>query len=611
MEENQKENTKLADKTKSENSTRLDLKKLEDYKQDDTSELENSINPTENDQKLIKTIEKPQSPKIKPPKKSSLKNQEHSKSKTHQMNPSLLQESTPINKSSHSKLIKYFFSEISLEEFKNRLSSNENYIKEQLSTEISYKDLISKLLSLSRIVPRPEHILVFPREIQDLLITDRNQSSHSKSPKKPSKVIKNPKTLLDHPKCSYSIFIQACINWYNVIHFSKDLKSKLRVSIKEYEEIKHKMLPNEDMTFINSLIRTLKVQLKKVEETSIKSIGTFTFDDRGRNGAHEIFLYYSKLKYIENNIETKEKKFDVLKMQSFIEFCQDFGILDTGRGFEKGWIFKDQAEELFIYNCDGKKDMHEYQFIQALEQLAVRYFNEEYDRNFNTNWKGLEGGEKILKLFEVLNFNEPSLYAKRMKYYKVKQNNGGTNKTSFSKREYSDNDFSGSHANSVSRGKSLFPLESNIPSISQSKKTSLSPRITRKHILHQSTNPKGTTSKHNFNNQISKIIKRPQQTLEPTSNISLQQYNKNSKPEQDNEFIKLINKDSSEEDFPKAKNSNLISGLSNSISHKILKRADELGKFSKKQEDDRLKQIFKYADDKAERNMNFTRKYKK
>lgn len=606
IEDKQSEAVKQTEKTKSEFSTRIDLKKLEDYKQDDSSELENSTNAIENGQKLTKTLEKPQSPNTKPNKKSSSKSHEHSKTKTHQSDPTpLLASVNSIIPSSHTKLIKYTFSDISLEEFKNRLSSNENLIKEYLSTEIPYKDLISKLLSISRIVPKPEHILVFPREIHDLLSIDLSQSSHSKSPIKINRTAKNPSIFSDHLKCSYPIFIQACINWYNVVHFSKDLKSKLLVSIKEYEEIKNKMIQNEDMTFINSLIRTLKIQLKKVIETSLKFSRNLTLDDRGRYGAHEIFLYYSKQKHIKNDVETKPKtkKIEVLKMQIFIEFCEDFSILKARQGFEEGWILRDQAEELFMGNCDGKNDMHEYQFIQALEQLAVKYFDEEYDRSFKTNWKDLERGEKLLRLFEVLNFNEPSLYAKRMKNYKVKQDKAGTNKTSFSKREYSDNGFSGSHALSVSRGKSLFPLESNIPSVSQSKKTSLSPRIVHKPVYHHNTHPKGQTINNDF-------IKRPPPTFGPTEKPTKEEL-KNTKSEQDNDFMKFISKDSSEEDILKAKNQPFASSLSNSISHKILKRADELGKFSKKQEDDRLKQIFKYADDKAEKNMNFTRKYKK
>ena len=72
-------------------------------------------------------------------------------------------------------------------------------------------------------------------------------------------------------------------------------------------------------------------------------------------------------------------------------------------------------------------------------------------------------------------------------------------------------------------------------------------------------------------------------------------------------MMNLIKENSSEEEF-EGKGLFGSNNLGNSISSKILKRADELEKVHKISEDQRLKRLFQAADEKLEKSQKFARK---
>ena len=144
--------------------------------------------------------------------------------------------------------------------------------------------------------------------------------------------------------------------------------------------MKSKMLPNEDHTFIDSLISTLKTQLKKLMENALKNNQIVSFEEKARNGAHEVFLYYSKLMNTIGNSGTvfTKKKFEFINLSKFLQFSKDFGILEE-KNSNKYKAKTENFEKIFEKNSDPKKQMYEYQFFSALENVSLIFFDEEYD----------------------------------------------------------------------------------------------------------------------------------------------------------------------------------------------------------------------------------------
>ena len=78
--------------------------------------------------------------------------------------------------------------------------------------------------------------------------------------------------------------------------------------------------------------------------------------------------------------------------------------------------------------------------------------------------------------------------------------------------------------------------------------------------------------------------------------------------EPDADIMKLISENSSSDEFITKTPKN---PLMNSISAKILQRADELTKAAKIEENQKMKGLLKMADEKAEKNSKYTRKLNK
>ena len=460
------------------------------------------------------------------------------------------------------KMIRYKFEDLTLHEFQRRVQMKEALIREKIGTNAPIKSLLTQLMCSCRIIPRPDDIQLFPKELAKAL---SNISINKKKPKKKNLTAKNNEPSDRTNSLNYDTFYAALNTWYTIIHFPKDLKSKLALSIKDYENMKLKMLPNEDHTFIDSLISTLKSQLKKLNETSMKLNENYNIEERGRNGAHEIFIFYSRLLVTSGNttIEHNNSQPEVLFLPKFLKFTRDFGVLEEHKNENKNRIKVATLEEIYDKNSNPKKDMHEYQFFQALEDISIVFFDEEYDGINKTHWKSLPDSEKIIKLYEILGFHEPSIYSKKVKANKLSPDYINTDRNT---------------GNNTSKNTSFTP------------KTIVAP------ILYEK----------NQNRKIAEIESKDKKKFkdEPVTWEKLSKMEN----EADYDVLKYIDESSSNDEL---KGKNQIDSnshkLASSISAKALKRAEELSKVGKKKEDERLKQIFKIADEKAEKNLRFTR----
>lgn len=465
--------------------------------------------------------------------KKSKKKQVIKKKQTESMS-SLADISKNLTFTTNNKLIRYKFEDLTLTEFQKRLDAKDYIISEKLDQRYNPKQLLVELLSLCRIVPKPEEVQVFAKEV---------------------KKVKEKLNLL--------LFRKTCESWFNEIHFPKDLKSKLVVSIKEYETMKSKMMPNEDPTFIDSLITMLKSQLRKILELAGKESLLSSLDERCRSGCHEVFMYYCKnpQNQAASSLEVR-KKFDSITLAKFIKFSEDFGILENHKNPEKNRIKSRNVEEIFEKNSNSKKDMHEYQFFQALENVSLIFFDENYDIVHKTQWKSLQDDQKVVKFFEVLGFHEPSVFNRKMKGNKFTDLN--------SLLKYS---FDVSHSQNFTP-KSRIKAQSTERTLSKIYSDS---KLTQK--------PE-------------KLYKDKPVTWDQLANTENQDY----------DLMNLINEASSEED---QEPSAALKKSGNTISEKILQRASELTKQVKKQESEKLRHLLKIAENRNEKQINITKKFRK
>lgn len=449
------------------------------------------------------------------------------------------------------KFILYKLEDITLQEFQKRIQSKQEKLIENLASARRISSLLVELMSACKIVPKPADIPMFVTQLSKAQCKNLFRNSKSKH-KKAKKTI----NLNDHP-VTFEIFFEALKLWYSKIHFPSDLQSKLALSVKEYENIKLKMLPNEDQSFIDSLISTLKGQLRKINETSVKPNEKLSLEEKGRNGAHEIFLYYSN-----QNEDLSRKGLELMILPKFLQFTKDFSVVEEHKNPSKNRIKIEVVEEIFEKCSNPKRDMHEYQFFEALEELSLVFFDEEFDQANRTHWGGLPDKEKVIKFYEVLGLHEPAIYMKKVK--------GSRFQDSFN--EKSNNN--------------------------ESKLTSFTPKVLALQGLIEKSPQKNLTEiiknpKHLKTTESQKLLKEIPVTWEKLNNMK-------SDPEYN--LLKFIDETSNEEPEKKGKK------LSNSISSKTYKRADELAKLGKKKEDERLQHLYKVADEKTSR---FSRKQHK
>lgn len=508
-----------------------DFQLLTEVKDQKPSKIKKKSSSSSDSPNSIKDLSKLKDFKPKKPKKKG-----NIKKKTTESLSSFADVSKNLTFLTSNKLIRYKFEDLTFTEFQKRLDSQDYLISEKLAANTKPKQVLVDILNLSKIVPKPEEVQLFIKELKSV-----------------------------KEKCNPTVFRKTCEKWYSEVHSPKDLKSKLIVSIKEYETLKSKMMPNEDPTFIDSLITMLKSQLRKIMELVAKDNPLVSLEDRCRSGCHEVFMFYCKnpAAPAPSNLDYK-KKFDIIDLPKFLKFSEDFGILEKHKNPEKNRIKKETVEEVYESNSNFKKKMYEYQFFQALENLSLVFFDEIYDLAHKTQWRTLEDEQKVVKFFEVLGFHEPSVYNRKMKG-----------------KQYSDLN-------------SLMKYSFDVSNIQN-----LTPRIGSKAQSTERTLSK-VYSSSKLDQKPLKTYKEKPVTWDQLANTGNEDY----------DLMNLINEESSEED-QFTKNTKLKKKNENTISQKIIKRAEELSKREKKEESEKLHHLLKIAENRNEKQSNITKKFRK
>ena len=290
--------------------------------------------------------------------------------------------------SSQQKIKTIEFTHMTFNDFKSRLDMQSEWISQSLSS-IGPKKLLIDLMSLCKIQVSPQETKNFSKELKKFMWIPEKQYLSIE-------------------------FTALLYSWYQICHSTQDLRSKLMQTISELEEMQFERLPAYENNCIEILLVTLKAKLKEMPNYNIRDE---QFEDRCIAGLHQIFNYYSKQQFLLgksptfDNIKTNT---EVLTIGKFIRFCKDFKIIVEEDKNQMKKILK-IVRNAFIQSAECGRNMHEHHFIHALELLADKFFDKEYDKVHNTSWEFISSSDKKRKLYEFLECHEPNLYGVKLR----------------------------------------------------------------------------------------------------------------------------------------------------------------------------------------------------
>ena len=201
------------------------------------------------------------------------------------------------------------------------------------------------------------------------------------------------------------------------------LAAKLKSTIEEVESISRTQeFAGQDSSQSRQLLQTLKLQLRRIEESAGKQGEDPVFLQRCRGGIHEVYVFYAKQTKM---IGTKPSFDDILHSISilssgkFFKFLHDFQLLSDSKLSTRKSLDKSTAMSIFRKTALFQKEMNEQQFTMALDLVAMAYYDGEFDRVNRTDIAKLPMGEKRERLYRTLGFDQEGKYREKMKGYGV------------------------------------------------------------------------------------------------------------------------------------------------------------------------------------------------
>jgi hypothetical protein len=201
------------------------------------------------------------------------------------------------------------------------------------------------------------------------------------------------------------------------------LAAKLKATIAEVESIgQTQELAGQDSSQSRQLLQTLKVQLRRIEESAVKHGEDPVFLQRCRAGIREVYAFYAKQTKM---IGTKPSFDDILHSISvlssgkFFKFLHDFQLLEQSKLSTRKTIDKTTAMSIFRKTALFQKEMNEQQFTMALDLVSMAYYDGEFDRLNRTDVARLPLAEKRERLYRTLGFDQEAKYREKMKGYGV------------------------------------------------------------------------------------------------------------------------------------------------------------------------------------------------
>ena len=201
------------------------------------------------------------------------------------------------------------------------------------------------------------------------------------------------------------------------------LIAKLKVSISEFEQMKaEKESAGEDVEMLENVLKTLKMQLNKVVKDNgadAKSRKLQIFNEKCAKTIKELFKFYSnQLRMLGKtpSFDSIQKNSSTWNISKFVCFCRDFNLLlDKQRQVGVKTLELNTVKQIFIKNSVLQKEMDEGQFDQALSQLAVAYYDLDYEKLTGAQVSDKSEMEKREMMLRFMQFDQTQECLRRAK----------------------------------------------------------------------------------------------------------------------------------------------------------------------------------------------------
>lgn len=222
-------------------------------------------------------------------------------------------------------------------------------------------------------------------------------------------------------------WVEAASVSFNEAPSEDPLTAKLKESIAEFERMKtEKEAAGEDVTMLENVLKTLKQQLNKVIKDSgsdAKARKQQQFQEKCAKTIKELFRFYSnQLRMLGKtpSFDSIQRNSSTWNVSKFVCFCRDFSLLlDKQRRAGVKTLELPTVKNVFIKNAVLQKEMDEGQFEQSLDQLAVAYYDKEYDTLTGAQVCSKTDLEKREMLYRFLLLDQPQECLRRAKGFGV------------------------------------------------------------------------------------------------------------------------------------------------------------------------------------------------
>ncbi|OMJ73560.1 hypothetical protein SteCoe_27724 [Stentor coeruleus] len=549
LETKEKENQKILDVNREEDhlEDKQDKDSSEQISEDEEKGLESKENPSPEHEK-IKSIKK------------TIKSSNFSQSSL--KIPSLPSES-PFPSNPNSDLSSYTSQtqnilSIPIDIFLQNILSHKDFIENLFTLIKKPKDILKRVINRIHFSITELQLYYFPEEI--LVLIDNNRYINSSG------------NLHYDIELSFDIFFKAVENLYISLAYPNPFRDNLMKSFKEYEEMKKLTKNEEDLNFINNILIKLKGQIVKSMRRVERKDNKDEYIRKVENNLREIFYFYAKQQNsAENSYTTFDelmKNYSVINLTKFLLFVKDFKIVKEHTNPKKISEQIQTIQDIYRKNSDFLKKMKINHFIQAVKDITEIFFDNDYDKQNNTDFCKLDNQEKYLKFYEIMQFDNSKEFRKKLV---------GAPHFGVQESRIPSNDLS---KNYKFRPKKMKQMKQNI------KKWQLSKALDKTIMKSRPLPLEKSLEKLS-------ILKKPVKIGSFVSNALSSQIIKD-----EYDLSDLIDEKSSDEELYLTLNKSKSHNLSQEIPGKILKRANELNLSVQKQEnkkmDDFLKSTSKY-----------------
>ena len=259
------------------------------------------------------------------------------------------------------------------------------------------RNLLVQLLKSFNITPSEKDLFLFDRMVENRYKQASAERLHR----------------YKYLKLTYSQCLSLIEEWALKESYKQfSVKSKLKQTISEYDVLLEqvKQFP-EIVESVQGILNGLRGINLKNSVPQGKDIGELQ-----AKGAREVFDFYARQLKMVGQYPTFTHLTDhkaVLNLSKFTKFCSDFQLISSTR--EKHKISLKEISNIFLKATNCQRVMSFENFVEAFEQLADAYYNDQYDINYHENLFNLPIEEKKRRFLLLLHLEDPTIYTQRLK----------------------------------------------------------------------------------------------------------------------------------------------------------------------------------------------------